>query len=89
VLPKYLEALLNSEIGKRIVIGEARGQIQQHFNVGSLKSAAIPVPALTCQHEFGARVRAIEARRADIERGRAADDELFASLQARAFAGDL
>ena len=57
--PIYLEALLNSETGKRVVSGEARGQIQQHFNVGSLKNALVPLPPLPLQMRFAERVEQI------------------------------
>lgn len=87
--PIYLEALLNSETGKRIVSGEARGQIQQHFNVGSLKAASVPLPPLRRQLQFAERVQQINSQRAVLHQARAADDDLFGSLQSRAFQGEL
>ncbi len=88
-LPVYLEALLNSDFGKRLVRGEARGQIQQHFNVGSLKNASIPVPLLDRQTAFSDRISLITEQRERLLKAVKADDELFASLQARAFDGRL
>lgn len=88
-LPGYLEALINSPRGQRLVAGEARGQIQQHFNVGSLKSAVIPLPELTRQREFVARMECVNAQRDAAKRSLGPLDELFASLQARAFSGQL
>lgn len=88
-LPVYLEALLNSETGKRMVSGEARGQIQQHFNVGSLKSAPVAVPRLSLQHEFAQRVERVNRQRATLTDASLTDDALFASLQSRAFRGEL
>jgi type I restriction enzyme S subunit len=87
--PLYLESLLNSDLGKRIVGVEARGQIQQHFNVGSLKAASVPVPPLSQQREFASKIGQVNAQRATVQRALAADNELFASLQSRAFRGDL
>lgn len=87
--PTYLEALLNSSVGKRIVSGEARGQVQQHFNIGSLKAALVPVPALGLQRRFADLAHQIRQQRAAEQRTLATDDELFASLQSRAFRGEL
>jgi type I restriction enzyme, S subunit len=89
VTSTFLECLLNSDLGKRIVSGEARGQIQQHFNVGSLKNAMIPVPPLDRQCDFASRVVEVNTQRVAVQRALAADDELFTSLQARAFRGEL
>ncbi|WP_148575170.1 restriction endonuclease subunit S [Nocardioides caldifontis] len=88
-LPVYLEALLNSETGKRMVSGEARGQIQQHFNVGSLKAASVAVPELSLQREFADRVELTNRQRAAQREAARRDDTLFASLQSRAFRGEL
>ncbi len=85
----YLQVLLNSETGKRIVQSESRGQIQQHFNVGSLNTAMVPVPPLPLQREFASRVNRVDMQRARITQTLSADDELFASLQSRAFRGEL
>lgn len=88
-LPIYLESLLNSEIGKRIVSGEARGQIQQHFNVGSLKKAPIPLPPLALQRRFVERIEQVNRQRGHLRRIAEAESELFTSLQSRAFRGEL
>lgn len=88
-LPVYLESLLNSDFGKRLVREESRGQIQQHFNVGSLKKAEIPVPSLEAQMAFSQRVSLVAAQRERSRKATKADDELFASLQSRAFSGRL
>jgi len=49
----------------------------------------VPVPPLPLQREFAGKVAAINERRAAVERALALDEELFASLQSRAFRGDL
>lgn len=88
-LPVYLEALLNSETGKRMVSGEARGQIQQHFNVGSLKATSVAVPPLSLQHGFAQRVELINRQRAILNDAALNDAALFAALRVRAFRGQL
>lgn len=52
VRAEFLRDFFNSEGGKRIVLAERRGQIQQHFNVGSLSEAAIYLPPLSAQDDY-------------------------------------
>ena len=85
----YLETLLNSQIGTRLVAGEQRGQVQQHFNVGSLKSAKLPIPDLDRQREFSSRAGFLNRLRSTTVQHLAELDALFAALQSRAFAGQL
>jgi type I restriction enzyme S subunit len=54
-----------------------------------LRSFPIALPPIADQQAFAACVARIEAQRVTIQRALAADDELFASLQSRAFSGKL
>jgi type I restriction enzyme, S subunit len=56
-------------------------------NQQSLSSVTVAVPPLVLQQEFGARVECVEARRVAGRLALAASDELFLSLQSRAFEG--
>ncbi|WP_137161122.1 restriction endonuclease subunit S [Blastococcus sp. CCUG 61487] len=87
--PLYLEALMNSTVGRRLVSGEQRGQIQQHFNVGSLRAALIPVPTLAVQEELVDRLLAIRRQDQLQEKRQVQLIGLADGLQARAFAGQL
>ena len=87
--PVYLSNYYNSAGGKRMVLGAQRGQIQKHLNLGSLRSAPIPLPPLNLQHRFAAIVAAIEQQKATQRAHLAELDALFASLQSRAFRGSL
>ena len=87
--PVYLSSYFNSAGGKRMVLGAQRGQIQKHLNVGSLRSAPIPLPPLDLQCRFAAIVESVEQQRALRHAHLAELDTLFASLQSRAFHGDL
>lgn len=49
----------------------------------------VAVPPIGLQQAFAAKVEAINAQRDAVERALAADDALFASLQSRAFRGEL
>jgi len=52
ITPEYLVTFFNSAGGKEIVLKTARGQIQQHFNIGSLNNAQIPIPPIELQQQF-------------------------------------
>lgn len=52
ITPEYLVAFFNSVGGKDIVLKTVRGQIQQHFNIGALNNAQIPIPPLELQQQF-------------------------------------
>lgn len=55
----------------------------------SLMTLEVPVPPVDLQLRFGDRVAVVNARRALALNSLAADEELFASLQSRAFRGEL
>jgi len=52
ITPEYLVSFFNSAGGKDIVLKTARGQIQQHFNIGSLIETSIPLPPIDLQRKF-------------------------------------
>ncbi len=85
--PVYLCSFFNSPAGKRIVLGQKRGQIQEHLNVGSLKAVALPLPPVALQQEFARRVREVDKLRATCRTSLAELDALFASVRDRAFKG--
>ena len=87
--PVYLSNYFNSAGGKRMVLGAQRGQIQKHLNVGSLRSAPIPLPPFDLQCRFAAIVESVECQKASQRAHLDELDTLFASLQSRAFRGDL
>ena len=87
--PEYAVAFMNSDDGRRMVLGESRGQIQQHFNVKSLQKSHIPVPPIHVQHELASRLAQIDHLRRVQQSQLTEFDALFASLQHRAFNGEL
>lgn len=66
-----------------------RGQTRSRISMGRLRKMEVPVPPLDLQHEFATRVEQVNSQRTAVERAVAAEDELFASLQSRAFSGGL
>ncbi|MFC6704624.1 restriction endonuclease subunit S [Flexivirga alba] len=68
---------------------QTKGSIMDGLNMGIIKAMPIPILPLAAQEVFAKRVESVNAQRAAIQRAVAADDELFASLQSRAFRGGL
>lgn len=61
------------------------GATSKHLNVKDLRKLAVPVPPLTAQHEFSAKTASIDRLRSYQKHQLSKWDDLFASLQDRAF----
>ena len=59
------------------------------LNMGIIKEMPVLVPPLPLQQDFARRVAAVEQLRSTQQASLAKLDELFASLQHRAFRGEL
>ena len=62
---------------------------QYNINIEGLRSFRIPAAKIASQRAFAVRLGAARALRAAMQRSLAQVDELFASLQAQAFSGQL
>ena len=71
------------------LVGRGVGGAQPNISQGIIKSLAIPLPPLDLQHHFAAIVQSVEQQKTSQRAHRAELDTLFASLQSRAFQGDL
>lgn len=89
ISPEYLARYFNSEGGRRMAMGESRGQVQQHLNVRSVAAARVPVPPIAHQAAFTDRIAESSILVAAQRTALAELDALFASLQSRAFRGEL
>ena len=85
----YVCWLLNNpgivSMALRLVRGQTRGRI----SLGRLKNFQVHLPPIDLQHRFASLVEAVEQQRASQRAHLAELDTLFASLQSRAFRGDL
>lgn len=66
-----------------------RGVRQKNLNLSMVRGLRIPLPPIAQQHEFADYVRHIETLRSSHSVALSHLDELFASLQHRAFRGEL
>ena len=85
----YLRALLRSSFYQNHVWNLAGGAAQPNISGKQLESAEIPLPPLDLQHRFAALVESTEQQKARLRVHLAELDILFASLQQRAFNGEL
>lgn len=90
VEPAFVHAYLRSFEGRQELETRKSGTTSVFaIYAKDLMTLSVPLAPRQDQREFAARVAAVDARRTAIQRALAADDELFSSLQSRAFAGEL
>lgn len=85
----FLHAVLTSRRMKDHLERSALGSTLPNLNAGIVKASPAPRTPNRTQLKFVVRAERVNAQRAVVERALAADDELFASLQSRAFSGGL
>ncbi|MTV25390.1 restriction endonuclease subunit S [Nitriliruptoraceae bacterium ZYF776] len=88
-LPWYLWAALRFDPSVRRQLGATHGAVMPGLNMGKIKQAELPLPPLHLQEQFVQRLNAVERQSS---MSAASQDELsllFASLQQRAFRGEL
>jgi type I restriction enzyme S subunit len=85
----YLLELLRSTFYQRFLWQLAAGVAQPNVSGWQLESAVVPLPPIELQREFARRVAAVEKLKAAQRASLAELDALFASLQHRAFRGEL
>jgi type I restriction enzyme S subunit len=87
--PIYICALLNQPAVERMAQEFILGQTRLRISMGRLRMLKVPLPPLTLQREFARRVETIEKLKAAHCASLSELDALFASLQHRAFRGEL
>jgi type I restriction enzyme S subunit len=89
-IPEYISAILNSPFGKRTLRGMAKTIIgMANINAKEVRTISIPRPPIELQRKFASHVAEISEIRS-LQRAHLSKlDTLFASLQHRAFRGEL
>ncbi|WP_083872916.1 restriction endonuclease subunit S [Nocardia testacea] len=88
--PDYVAAFLNTKYAKRILRGMCKSIVgMANINARELRSIAIAQPPLPLQQEFAERIDSVDSARSIHATALAHLDTLFASLQSRAFRGEL
>ncbi len=88
--PEYLAAFLNTGYAKSMLRGMCKSIIgMANINATEIQAMRIPQTPLDLQREFARRIAAVQRLRDAYRASLAKLDELFASLQDRAFRGEL
>jgi type I restriction enzyme S subunit len=88
--PRYVVQFLQTAFVKEQILKAAKHAVNQSsINQEDVKQFRINVPPLSLQREFARRVQAVERLKAAQRASLAELDSLFASLQHRAFRGEL
>jgi type I restriction enzyme S subunit len=85
----YICALLNQPATERMAQDLMCGQTRVRISMGRLRGLVVPVPPIKLQREFARRVSAVEKLKTAHRASLAELDALFATLQHRAFRGEL
>jgi type I restriction enzyme S subunit len=88
-VPEYLAALLSSEQMRRHLENVSGGAIMPNLNGNQIRNLRLPLPPITMQKRFASIVESIDAQRKRMFHQLLELDALFASLQHRAFRGEL
>ena len=87
--PVFVRHLLSCHYFDHIVGQKNRGGTQKFVSLGDLRSFPLPLPSVELQREFARRVTAVETLKT-VQRASLVElDALFATLQHRAFRGEL
>jgi type I restriction enzyme S subunit len=89
VPPQYVMCCLSSQAMQHYMSRRTKGVAVQGINLGDVKKLPIPLPPLDLQTHFASIVESIEQQKARLKAHLAELDTLFASLQSRAFNGEL
>ncbi|MDX1743525.1 MAG: hypothetical protein R3186_08020, partial [Ruegeria sp.] len=91
VLPVFIKALFSSAPFRREIRKRASGTSGSMKNIGKAKVMSIPIglPQLPAQRDFAKKLEAVEQQMQMLSKQVSAADTLFASLQHRAFRGEL
>ncbi len=85
----YVRQLLSNQYFDHIIGQKNRGGTQKFVSLGDLRAFPLPLPPHDRQHEFARRVAVVEQLKSSHRSSLAQLDALFASLQHRAFRGEL
>ena len=89
VLPAFLLGAINSPICKQQFNDSLKGVGVPNLHLKEIRATQIPHPPLSLQNEFLSRITALEKLKVSQRSSLAELDNLFASLQHRAFQGEL
>ena len=87
--PLFLFHFMISDVGQRVLESNVSRTAKKTITAGGIKKIEIPLPPFPLQQEFARRIKAIEHLKTTHRESLAQLNALFASLQHRAFRGEL
>jgi type I restriction enzyme S subunit len=88
-LARYILGALQTTAGKTLLTGNIVEAARANISLRNLRELQIPLPPPAIQNRFASIVESIEQQKARLKAHLAELDTLFASLQSRAFNGEL
>jgi type I restriction enzyme S subunit len=89
-LPVFLHSyFLHHPLAKQYLRQTAKGAVMDGLNMGIIRKLPLQLPPLPIQEEYGRRISTIESVEVAHSQSTSDFDDLFASLQHRAFRGEL
>ena len=86
----FITTFLTTPLGRKHLRDRSKTSAGQYnINIDGIGSVPVPVSDHARHVEFSARIEQLDSRRACVRDALATDDELFVSLQSRAFRGEL
>jgi type I restriction enzyme S subunit len=89
VMASYVHALLSGRFLEKVVSQKNRGGTQKFISLGDIRGMQIPLPSHSDQIEFERRLNELESNKGKQRESLSSLEDLFASLQNRAFQGEL
>ncbi|MFR9752433.1 restriction endonuclease subunit S [Nocardia sp. 004] len=87
--PAYLSKYLSSSAGQNQISAKSRGGTKAGLNFDDVRSLQVPCPPIAVQCEYARRAETIGGMKSRHRAALTELDDLFASLQSRAFRGEL
>lgn len=89
-LPEFIRQMLRTPGGRGFFLKASRkSSVQYNINTKEIAALELPIPPVGLQQSFATRIQAVESLKTTHRAALAELDALFASLQHRAFSGDL
>ncbi|MCP4305673.1 MAG: hypothetical protein GY788_12500 [bacterium] len=89
VKPTFLAALLTTVRGQELLLGHRVEAARANISLKNIRELRIPLPPLDLQHRFASIVESVGRQKTRLRTHLTELDTLFASLQHRAFNGEL
>lgn len=87
--PRFLSAALSSPAGQRMIIGRNRGGVKAGLNFDDIRSFTVPNVSRAVQDRFAAVAARADSTVRQLASASQECERLFASVQQRAFSGEL